>query len=56
MFAALVFAKITGAEFSSEEGSDSLKWSEMSKNEGRGKGLDYKPVTLERDFIPHFLA
>lgn len=42
MFAALVFAKITRAEFSSKEGSDSLK-SELSKNKGKGKDLDYKP-------------
>lgn len=34
----LVFAKITRAEFSSEEGSDSLKRSEMSKKQGERKG------------------
>lgn len=39
----LVSAKITRAEFSSEEGSDSLKRSEMSKNKGKGKDLDCKP-------------
>lgn len=38
----LVFAKITRAEFSSEEGSDNLKRSEMSKNKGKGKDLDCK--------------
>lgn len=39
----LGFARITRAEFSSEEGNDSLKRSEMSKNKGKGKDLDHKP-------------
>lgn len=44
MFASLgFFAEITRAEFTSEEGSDSLKRSDMSKNKGKGKDLECKP-------------
>lgn len=52
------FAKITRAEFSSEEGSDSLQRSRMSKTWGRERIeiTSLEIVRLERVFTPCFLA